>query len=355
MSRETMRQAKRVVGLIVAVVAALALSTAVAYGLTAWMFVYVARPPDLVVQVANTVLGFLLFALAASLISRRAIPRQQRWLDILIDAIDRMTKGDFSVRLETDRDSGGAFGDLYRSVNQMAVELDQLEQMRQEFISNVSHEIQSPLTSIRGFARALRDDPGPETRERYLAIIESECVRLSQLSDNLLELASLDSGRRAPARQTYRLDQQISSQILACEPQWSEKNLELDTDLEALEITADEGLLGQVWQNLLHNSIKFTDAGGGLRVTLRGHGDKAEVKVADTGRGIAPEDLPHVFDRFFKGDRARQRSAGGAGLGLAIVHKIVELHEGRIDIQSRPGHGTTLTITLPLLPTTAAT
>ncbi len=332
---------------ILGVLGALAVNTAIAYWATGWLFVVVPRPPEVVVQILNTVLGFLLFGAVAGLVSWRAAPRRRRWFETLIDALNRMAKGDFSVRLETAPDIEGGVSDLYRSVNQMAIELDQLEQMRQEFVSNVSHEIQSPLTSIRGFARALRDEDRPETRAHYLSIIEQESMRLSELSDNLLELASLDSGQRALDRKPFRLDQQISHLILAAEPQWAEKGLELDADLGEIEVVADEGLLAQVWQNLLHNAIKFTPAGGCLRVVTRRAGDRIEVDVIDTGLGIASEDLPHLFERFFKADRARQRSGSGSGLGLAIAHKIVSLHGGVITVQSAPGQGTTFTVALP--------
>ena len=332
---------------IVGVLGALAINTAVAYWATGWLFGFVPRPPEVVVQILNTIVGFLLFGVVAGLVSWRAAPRRRRWFETLIDAFNRMAKGDFSVRLEALPDVDGGVGDLYRSVNQMAIELDQLEQMRQEFVSNVSHEIQSPLTSIRGFARALRDEERPETRDHYLSIIEQESMRLSELSDNLLELASLDSGQRALDRKPFRLDQQISHLILAAEPQWTEKRLELDADLGEIEVVADEGLLAQVWQNLLHNAIKFTPAGGCLRVIARRVGDRVEVEVADTGPGIAAEDLPHLFERFFKADRARQRTGGGSGLGLAIAHKIVSLHGGTIAVQSASGQGTTFTVSVP--------
>lgn len=339
--------AGRIVLTILAVLTALATMTSIAYWATGWLFVAVPRPPELIVQVLNAVLGFLLFGAVAGLASWQIAPRRRRWFETLIEALNRMAEGDFSVRLETMPDAEGSVGDLYRSVNRMAIELDQLEQMRQEFVSNVSHEIQSPLTSIRGFARALRDEERPETRAHYLNIIEQESVRLSELSDNLLELASLDSGQRALDRQSFRLDQQISHLILAAEPQWMEKGLELDANLGEIEIVADEGLLAQVWQNLLQNAIKFTPRGGTLNVVARRTGDRIEVDVADSGIGIAPDDVPHLFERFFKADRARQRTGSGSGLGLAIAHKIVSLHGGTIAVRSTPGQGATFTVTLP--------
>jgi signal transduction histidine kinase len=230
----------------------------------------------------------------------------------------------------------------------MALQLDQMEKMRQEFISNVSHEIQSPLTSIRGFACALQqNDLSAEDRRHYLDIIEAESMRLSKLSANLLKLASLESDQVRFEPKPYRLDTQIRSLILASEPQWAGKRLEMDVTVDEANIIADEDLLSQVWINLLHNSIKFTPEGGSVRVALQRRADRLEVTIADTGTGIAPEDQPHIFERFYKADPSRRRSEGGSGLGLSIAKKVVELHRGTIAVRSQPGAGAAFTVELP--------
>ena len=187
----------------------------------------------------------------------------------------------------------------------MATELGQMENMRQEFVSNVSHEIQSPLTSIRGFALALKSDSlSEQERLHYLEIIEMESTRLSRLADDLLKLASLEAEQVKFEPRSYRLDKQVRSLILTCEPQWAEKKIEMDVALKEISISADEDLLSQVWLNLLHNSIKFTPPGGSIKVALRLHGDKIECSIADSGIGIAPEDQMHIFERFYKADKA---------------------------------------------------
>jgi two-component system, OmpR family, phosphate regulon sensor histidine kinase PhoR len=227
--------------------------------------------------------------------------------------------------------------------------LGQMENMRQEFISNVSHEIQSPLTSIRGFAQALRDDQlSPAERHHYLEIIETESKRLSRLTDDLLKLSSLDAEQVKFEPQPYRLDKQIRSVILTCEPQWRDKSIEVEASLDEITINADADLLNQVWMNLLHNSIKFTPASGAISVSLHPQGERVEFRIADSGIGISPEEQVHIFERFYKADKSRTRSAGGSGLGLAIVKKIVDLHHGTIDLASEVGKGTTFTISLPL-------
>ena len=167
----------------------------------------------------------------------------------------------------------------------------------------------------------------------YLGIIEKESARLSKLSENLLKLTSLESDHHPFERRRYRLDKQLRSLILACEPQWHDKGIDMDVSLEDVSIEADEDLLSQVWLNLLHNSIKFTPAGGTIGVRLKRNGQEA-----------------HIFERFYKADRSRDRSTGGSGLGLAIVKRIVEMHTGSVAVQSAPGTGTTFTVRLPALP-----
>ncbi len=187
-----------------------------------------------------------------------------------------------------------------------------------------------------------------EDRHHYLAIIEAESIRLSRLTDNLLRLAALEAEQVKFEPKPYRLDKQIRDLILACEPQWLTKALELDIGLDVVEITADEDLLSQVWINLLHNSIKFTPAQGKICVGLQRQGDRIAFSIADTGPGISDEDQLRIFERFYKADKSRTRStSSGSGLGLSIVHKIVEMHHGTVSVASQLGAGTTFTILLP--------
>lgn len=265
------------------------------------------------------------------------------------DALKGIAKGDYNVNIKMDEDFETEFGPIVASIHEMAGELGEMEKMRQEFVSNVSHEIQSPLTSIRGFAQVLQNDQlSAEERMYYLQIIETEAMRLSKLSDNLLKLTSLESEHYSLELTTYRLDQQLRNIVLACEPQWSGKQLDMDIQLENCSITADEEMLSQVWVNLINNAIKFTPESGSITITLVGRRDQVEVSVQDSGIGIAEEHISHLFERFFKVDTSRNRSKGGNGLGLSIVHKIVELHGGMISVQSKVGTGSTFVVKLPL-------
>jgi len=341
---------------VVAGIAILYSTMLVNYALAHWIMSYVYDHwfPEAVSSVGRQLLTVvvMLFIFGLMMTAIRMIfdpGRKQIYLFIAwIDAMRRISKGDFSVTLDADPRHLGQLGVLVRSFNEMATELGQMEQMRQEFISNVSHEFQSPLTSIGGFARALQNEElTPETRRHYLRIIESESARLSKLSDNLLKLTSLESNHHPFEARSYRLDRQIRRVILGCEPQWQAKRLELDVDLDELSIVADEDLLNQVWSNLVHNAIKFTPEGGTMCIRLSERDNRIEATVTDTGIGVSEADLPHLFERFFKADKARSRSAGGSGLGLSIVKKIVELHHGTVAARSRIGEGTTFCVALP--------
>jgi signal transduction histidine kinase len=262
-------------------------------------------------------------------------------------ATQRLARGNFNVHVAVMQKD--ELGELAASFNHMAGELKQLEQMRQDFVSNVSHEIQTPLTSIRGFSKALRGSEIEESeRERYLEIIERESERLSRLSDNLLKLASLESEHHPFHPSTLDLDEQLRRIVVFYEPLWSEKQLDMDLSLPRVKIAADSDQLNQVWMNLIGNAVKFTPVGGHIFVKLVPLRDRVQIWIQDNGIGIAEEDQSRIFERFFKVDQARQRDTG-SGLGLAIVRKIIDLHQGTIEVRSEQGKGTQFLVTLPIL------
>jgi two-component system phosphate regulon sensor histidine kinase PhoR len=316
-----------------------------------------AAPSALLATVITAVLSvvFSVLIVVGTMVFINSRPRaKRRWMGIvepILEAMERIARGDFQVRVAPTLGANTFVSELANSVNQMAVELSQMEQIRQEFISNVSHELQSPLTSIRGFAQALRDERlSAEERDHYLAIIETESARLSRITDNMLRLASLESEHVEVHRRPYRLDKQIRGLILACEPQWTARAIDMDAALDEIVLSADEDMLSQVWSNLLHNSIKFTPAGGSVSVQAHRRSDHVECRIVDTGVGISEDEQAHIFERFYKADTSRERSdeGSGSGLGLAIAKKIVELHYGTIGVTSKPGNGTTFTVVLPV-------
>ena len=313
------------------------------------------NPTPVVRQVINSLAGLLLLGVIGTVMAQifrsSAWAQQMNMLTPLLRAMEQIARGNFSVRVEHPHmhRADDPISKLFQGVNDMAQELKQMEAMRQEFISNVSHEIQSPLTSIRGFARALQNE-GISVQERthYLSIIETESMRLSKLSDNLLALATLEAENMHFTPKPYRLDKQIRGLILACEPQWSSKNIDMEVAVDEVMLTADEDLLSQVWINLLHNAIKFTPTDGRIGIGLQRDQEKVVFRIADTGIGIAAEDQARIFERFFKADKSRNRALGGSGLGLSIAKKIVEMHNGEISVESTLGAGATFVVRLPV-------
>ncbi|HBF36006.1 MAG TPA: two-component sensor histidine kinase [Firmicutes bacterium] len=330
---------------------------AAAYGLTALIFRITGQPPGLVDHLLFGYVAMILMPVGRMLFTfiLQRIPDGGEHLDFMhtkqltniLDAMSKIAGGDFNTFV-TPEDGRNPYGEVAASVNKMAKELGSIEKLRQDFISDVSHEIQSPLTSINGYASLLKRE-GISTDEitHYATIIETESKRLSKLSDNLLRLSVLESESAPMEIKAFRLDKQLESILLMLEPQWAAKNITPDVSLPLIMMTGNEDLLSQVWINLLHNAIKFTPENGGIRVILTANKDNVVCTISDNGIGISPEDQMHIFERFYKVDKARDRSLGGNGLGLSLVKKIVELHQGKITVKSEKGQGAEFMVTLP--------
>lgn len=262
-------------------------------------------------------------------------------------ASEKLATGDFSTRLPTDRQD--ELGRLMHSFNNMAEALENMEEVRKQFISNISHEMQSPLTSIKGYAGALRDGlVSEENQQDYLDIIYQEVDRLSRLSNNLLKMASLDAEKDLIKLETYRLDEQIRRVILSIEPLWREKNISVELDLSKTYIYANQDLMEQVWLNLIVNAIKYNRENGEIYISFYKDDQDIVVRINDTGIGIDQKDIPYLFDRFYKVDRSRSEFSSGNGLGLSITKKIIQIHNGSIDLVSQKGIGTTFFVRLPI-------
>jgi signal transduction histidine kinase len=297
---------------------------------------------------------FLLYALAmGSLFILVAAIFLIRPIKKLTKATRLVAGGDFNVKLNIKQ--AGELGTLARSFEGMMSDLERLEQMRREFVSNVSHEVQSPLTSISGYAIALKQvDLTESERSRYLDIIITEAERMSKMSDSLLKLSVLESESRQVERVILSLDEQIRRVIVALQPQWSARQIRFELDLQPIRLWGDYDQLNQVWTNILGNSIKFSPDQGVIDVSLQSDVKQVTVRITDQGIGISPEDQQRIFERFFKADRSHSRKYSGSGMGLAIVKQIISLHEGTIRVESEPGKGTTFIVSLPLNAPTAS-
>jgi len=226
-------------------------------------------------------------------------------------------------------------------------ELRRLEQVRRDFVANASHELKTPLTSMRGFAETLlEDDPGPEIRRRFLNAIHDNTIRLQRLIDDLLDLSRLESGGWVAKPESLQVAPVVRDAWTDLEGRAAKKDLEFRVEGDAVA-RADPRGLAEVLKNLLENSIQYTPEEGRVRVAIGERDSEVEIRVSDTGVGISSAALPRVFERFYRADPARSREEGGTGLGLAIVKHLVDAMDGRVRVESRIGRGTTFTVTLP--------
>ena len=227
--------------------------------------------------------------------------------------------------------------------------LRRLETMRKDFVANVSHELKTPLTSIKGFVETLLDGDleDKETTRKFMSIIYQEAERLNNLIHDLLDISKLESGQTELRVKQVELEPLIDSVVLAISNRMNAKNLQLEKDIQAKTAWGDEGLLNELFINLIDNSVKYTPAGGKITVgSLKGKGETI-IYVRDTGFGIPAESLPRIFERFYRVDKGRSREMGGTGLGLSIVKHIVERHGGKVAVQSELGKGSEFTVTIP--------
>ncbi|MDX8430818.1 MAG: ATP-binding protein [Candidatus Algichlamydia australiensis] len=234
----------------------------------------------------------------------------------------------------------------------------QVSEMGRDFIANASHELRTPITIIRGFAETLRDidEISSDMLEGILEKIIRNCNRMNHLVANLLTLADLDSENAGALQETdiVSLVDDCNRNLLLIHP---ETFIEILHNKEQIEIPLNGDLFGLALTNLLQNAVKYSEGNASIRVTVEDRENEVVIKIADKGIGIPPQDLPHVFDRFYTVDKAHSRSMGGAGLGLSIVRRIVEKHRGTIHVSSVHNQGTTFTILIPkeLSGTSAAT
>ncbi|CAG5084437.1 Two-component sensor histidine kinase [Thermobacillus xylanilyticus] len=263
------------------------------------------------------------------------------------------------VPIEGRDDSGGLL-----LVLQDVTAIRRLERMRSEFVANVSHELKTPIAAVKGFAETLLGGAGgdPETQRAFLKIIHDESDRLNRLVNDILELSKIES-RRAPLLfSPVELGPFIGKTVELLAKEAERKNIRIETEVgDELYVEADEDRLRQIVVNVLSNAINYTPEGGRVRIQVEpvasGDGQIAEeddydairIRISDNGIGIPKKDLPRIFERFYRVDKARSRSSGGTGLGLSIVKHLVELHRGSIAVESTVGVGTTFTIELPVL------
>lgn len=291
-----------------------------------------------------TITSLIISTLIATIISGIASKRILRPIRTLSKATEEVAKGNFSVKIGIPKDY--EFALLAKNFNKMVHELSSIETLRNDFVSNVSHEIKTPIASIQGFAKLIQDkNLNDDERSEFTDIIISESSRLSKLTSNILKLSKLENQEVITGKAEFALDEQIRCAILIMEPEWSEKGIDLDIDLDKVSIIGNEDLLQQVWLNIIGNAIKFTEKGGTIGIKLMDLQDKIVIKVSDNGVGMNEETQRHIFDKFYQGDKSHLSK--GNGLGLSLVKRIIELCDGEIKVRSKLNYGTTFSIGLP--------
>lgn len=280
-----------------------------------------------------------------TLISIKASHSMVKAVEEFIAATHKLANGDFTARLHLEHPL--EFQVMSDNFNHMAKELASIEVLRTDFINNFSHEFKTPIVSIKGFAEILkRDDLTPEERAEYLDIVIEEASRLARLATNVLEVTKVEQQGILTNKQLFNLGEQIRQCVLLLDSKMSEKNIELDLNINDYKIQGNKEMMSQVWVNLLDNAIKFTENKGCISLDMQKDDSQITVQIKDTGRGISKEALPRIFDKFYQADASH--ATKGHGLGLAMVKKIVELHGGTIKCESQLTQGTIFTIVLPI-------
>ena len=264
----------------------------------------------------------------------------------IMDALDQVMQGDFTVRIQPVKEFAGetGFNEIIKAINKMTAELQGTETLRTDFIANVSHELKTPLTVMGNYATMLQK-PGlaEEDRVAYAKAISHSSRRLAALITNILKLNKLENQQIFPQLDEYDLGEQLCENLLQFEDIWEKKNLNIETDIaDDVRIRSDAELLSLVWSNLISNAVKFTPEGGTIGVSLKTEGPLVVVSVSDTGCGIKPEVGAHIFEKFYQGDTSH--ATHGNGLGLALVKRVVDILNGEISVQSVYGQGSTFTV-----------
>lgn len=267
----------------------------------------------------------------------------------LTNAAKAVSKGDFSQQVEIK--SNDEIGQLSLAFNDMTAQLRSVDTLQSDFIANISHDFRSPLTSIKGFVEAMMDGTiPPEMHEKYLQIVLDEANRLTKMTNNVLDLTKMENGQYEINKTRFDINEMIVKLALSFEKRINEKQIDIQFHFlqEKLYVYADMDLMERVVYNLLDNALKFTEKGDTITAETSIVGKKAYIVVSDTGSGIEESALPHIFDRFNKGDKSRGKNKMGTGLGLAIVKQIMLNHHEDIRVYSKVGEGTKFSFTLPL-------
>lgn len=294
------------------------------------------------ITLVNVLLIAVLFTLVDHIRRKISVDRPVK---IITDATEKFMKGDFSVRISPMQGAGSeGFNQIIIAINSMAQELSGIETLRTDFVSNVSHEMKTPLSVMQNYGTLLQGtELSQEKRIEYAKGVTDASRRMADMMTNILKLNRLENQQIFPKMEVFDLGEQLCECLLQYESVWEKANIEIETDIaEDVKVKADAELLSLVWNNLFSNAFKFTEAGGTVSVSLAATSHHAIVKVRDTGCGMTPEIGAHIFEKFYQGDTSH--STQGNGLGLALVKRVVDIMQGEINVESTVGKGTTFTV-----------
>ena len=316
-------------------------------------YVFASAPADALAQTVKSNLSIYLYSVLGALalclmIVWMMTERFVRPLREMAAASRSFARGDFSARVRVKGKDEVA--ELGEAMNQMALSLSSVETMRRSFIANVSHELKTPMTTIAGFIDGILDGTIPQDKqEYYMKIVSDEVRRLSRLVRAMLDLSRIDSGELKLNTSTIDLTEVACKVLVSSEQRIEQKHLSITglEDCPHLEVRGDYDLINQVLYNLIDNAIKFTDDGGNIHIRLYRANGRVYTAIRNTGDGIPPEEMPQIFERFYKSDRSRGLDKSGVGLGLYIVHTVVRLHGGEITVSSIPGEYTEFSFWIP--------
>lgn len=285
-------------------------------------------------------LGFL-FA-TVNLIRRKILVEKP--VNKIHEFTQKIIHGDFSARIKPMRTS--EYNEIVADLNKMAEELSGVETLRTDFISNVSHEMKTPLSVLQNYGTLLCQPNLEENKKQeYAKTIVSTSAYMTELVSNILKMNKLENQNIYPNSKPYCVSEQLCECLLAFENAWEQKELDIETDIDSdVFISTDAELLAIVWNNLFSNAVKFTDKGGKISVSLKSNNNDVTVKISDTGCGMSKETIEHIFDKFYQGDSSH--ATKGNGLGLALVKRVIDLLGGQISVASAVGVGSTFTIIL---------
>ena len=302
---------------------------------------------DSLIYVTRKICGFAILniVIISAVLVRINLKNIFRPIEQINEATKKVALGEYDIELESKRED--EIGELTNNFNKMTHGLKSTENLQKEFINNVSHEIKTPVSSIEGFAKFLKDkNLTQEEREEYANIIIEEAKRLENLTGKILKLSKLNNQEIITNKHEIEVAEQIRKAISLLEPKWSKKDIKINVSLEEKIFLGDEDLIFQVWVNIIDNAIKFSNEGGSIDIKVYEKDGNINVEIKDRGIGMKEEELEKVYDRFYQIDRSHSKE--GSGLGLAIVKRIVELSEGKIEIKSKENKGTTVIVKLPV-------